>query len=200
VSSSGEPSPAFTVLLVCTGNICRSALAERLARAYLDEALGEAADEIGLISAGTRAVVGSEMHPDSALVLTGFGAQPGAFRAQQLTEVHPALADLTLTMTRGHRRDVLALAPRAMARTFTLREAAALLGLVPDGAPLNGDTLPDRARGLVAALASARSRRPGAGDDDVRDPIGQPLEVHEEVGEMIVEALLPLLRRMAELR
>jgi len=200
VSSSGEPSPAFTVLLVCTGNICRSALAERLARAYLDEALGGAADEIGLISTGTRAVVGSEMHPDSALVLTGFGARPGAFRAQQLTEVHPALADLTLTMTRGHRRDVLALAPRAMARTFTLREAAALLELVPDGARVDGDTLPDRARSLVAALASARSRRQGAGDDDVRDPIGQPLEVHEEVGEMIVEALLPVLRRIAELR
>jgi protein-tyrosine-phosphatase len=200
VNGSGGPSPAFTVLLVCTGNICRSALAERLARAYLDEALGDASAGIGLISASAQAVVGSEMHPHSALVLAGYGGQPGGFRAQQLTEVHPALADLTLTMTRGHRRDVLALAPRAMARTFTLREAAALLDLVPGDAALAGHTLADRARSLVAALASARSRRQGAGNDDVRDPIGQPLEVHEEVGEMIVEALLPLLRRIAELR
>jgi protein-tyrosine phosphatase len=200
MTSAGGPPRAFTVLLVCTGNICRSALAERLGRAFLDEALGAASDEIRLVSAGTRAVVGSEMHPHSALVLAGYGGQPGDFRAQQLTEALPAHADLTLTMTRSHRRDVLEAAPRALSRIFTLREAAALLGLVDEDVATCGDTLPDRARSLVAALASARSRRPGGEDDDVRDPIGQPLEVHAEVGEMIADALLPLLRRIAELR
>ena len=70
------PEAAFTVLLVCTGNICRSALAERLGRAYLDELLGEDASAIRLVSAGTRAVVGSAMHPDSALVLLGLALRP----------------------------------------------------------------------------------------------------------------------------
>ena len=121
VSGASSQQPAFTVLLVCTGNICRSAMAERLGRAYLDEVLGHRADAVRLISAGTHAVVGSAMHPDSALVLAGFGATAGDFRARQLREEHPAQADLVLAMTRGHRRDVLGLAPRALARTFTLR-------------------------------------------------------------------------------
>src|SRR3954453_10019495 len=148
--------PEFTVLLVCTGNICRSALAERLGRAYLDEVLGEQADAIRLISAGTQAVVGSEMHPDRALVLRGYGAEPGDFRAQQLTDARAASADLTLTMTRPHRRDVLALAPRALARTFTLREAAALLETLGDAARPVGENRGARLHCLVKALADAR--------------------------------------------
>src|SRR4051812_6420015 len=167
--------PAFTVLLVCTGNICRSALAERLGRAYLDEALGPESGQIRLVSAGTRAVVDSAMHPDSALVLGGFGAEPGDFRARQLVGAHVGEADLTLTMTRNHRGDVLALDPRAMARTFTLLEAAALLDLVDDVGDSDGEEAVNRARGLVRKLATARSHRHSGAADDVRDPIGLPL-------------------------
>src|SRR5947209_12318907 len=111
----GLPSSAFSILLVCTGNICRSALAERLGRAYLDSVLGADTTSIQLSSAGTRAVVGSAMHPDTALVLEGFGGNPVDHVARQLDERIAASADLTLTMTRQHRRDVLTLAPRALA-------------------------------------------------------------------------------------
>ncbi|MCU1671261.1 MAG: protein tyrosine phosphatase [Blastococcus sp.] len=188
------------MLLVCTGNICRSAFAERLGRAYLAEALGGEAGAIRIVSAGTRAVVGSAMHPDSARALRGFGAEPGDFRARQLNDAMAAEADLTLTMTRGHRRDVLHGAPRAMARTFTLREAADLLRLVGVDAEPNGDDYVGQARGLVRELAAARARRQSGERDDIRDPIGQPPEVHEEVGELITAALLPVLRRLVSLR
>src|SRR5829696_1931774 len=159
--------------------------------------LGERASAIRLISAGVGAVVGSAMHPDSALVLSGLGAEPGDFRARQLVEAHIAEADLVLTMTRGHRAQALRLAPRALARTFTLREAADLLRNVGgDVAPADAD-LPERARLLVAAMAEARSRRRSGDHDDIRDPIGLPVEVHQEVGEAIAEALLPVLARLA---
>lgn len=201
MSSPGDASSTFTVLLVCTGNICRSALAERLGRAYLDDRLGAAAGSIRLMSAGTRAVVGSGMHSSTALVLAGFGVEPGDFRAQQLTEALPAQADVVLTMTRDHRRDVLALAPRGLARTFTLREAAALLDLVPPSSDLTGGSFAERARCLVAAMASSRAQLRGGGeDDDVRDPIRHPVEVHQEVGDAIVEALIPVLDRLIELQ
>jgi protein-tyrosine phosphatase len=65
------------------------------------------------------------MHPDSALVLRGFGAQPGDFRARQLADGMGMAADLALTMTRAHRHDVLQRDRRALARSFTLIEAAA---------------------------------------------------------------------------
>src|SRR3954463_14446478 len=129
--------PAFTLLLVCTGNICRSALAERLGRAYLAQGMGEDASQGRIVSAGTRAVVGSEMHPDSALVLQGLGAEAGDFRARQFVDGVATDADLVLTMTRAHRQHVLERAPRVLARTFTVREAADLLARL-DEKPFEG--------------------------------------------------------------
>jgi protein-tyrosine-phosphatase len=195
-----SPEPVFTVLLVCTGNICRSALAERLGRAYLDEVLGPDAGVVQLVSAGVQAVVGSTMHPDSALVLRGLGGDPEGFVARQLVDDMAIDADLTLTMTRQHRRDVLRGAPRALSRTFTLREAADLVALVGEDVDVPGDGLAERARTLVTELAAARSRRQSSTDDDIRDPIGQPAEVHAEVGDAVAGALIPVLARIAALR
>jgi len=187
------------VLLVCTGNICRSALAERLGRAYLADALGDDAEQIQLVSAGTRAVTDSAMHPDSALVLEGLGGRPDGFAARQLHE-HVAIdADLVLTMTRAHRREVLKVAPRALARTFTLREAAALLDDLDGNLELPGEGMADRARALVKELAAVRSQHVNSNEDDIRDPIGESVEVHAEVGEAIAAALVPILGRLAAL-
>jgi protein-tyrosine phosphatase len=184
---------------VCTGNICRSALAERLGRAYLDDALGDDASTVRLVSAGTQAVVGSAMHPDSALVLAGFGGSPDGFAARQLADGLIMEADLVLAMTRGHRRDVLTLAPRALARTFTLREAAHLVHILGDDVELPGETLLERGRALVKEMAIARSRRESGGGDDVADPINRPVEAHQEAGDAIAEALIPVLDRLASL-
>jgi protein-tyrosine-phosphatase len=106
-------------------------------------------------------------------------------------------SDLTLTMTRSHRREVLRLAPRALSRTFTLREAADLLGLVGEGWEPVGDRLEERARSLVKALAAARARRTGGDHDDVPDPIGGPAEAHAKAGETVAGALLPVLDAIA---
>jgi protein-tyrosine phosphatase len=197
VTGAQQQTEAFAVLFVCTGNICRSALAERLGRAYLDDRLGDEAGCIRLASAGVGAVVGSGMHPDSALVLTGFGGDPGGFVARQVDERAVADADLVLTMTRQHRRAVLQMAPRALNKTFTLREAADVAAHL-DGDVL-GEDFAERARDVVRQLATLRSRRSHE-DDDVPDPIDQPLEVHQQAGELIAESLIPLLDRLSELR
>lgn len=138
------------------------------------------------------------MHPDTALVLRGLGGDPDGFRAQQLRAELILEADLVLAMTRRHRDAVLGLAPRALARTFLLREAAGLIdqgagAQVPDGDPV------ERARTWVGAMAAARGRRPLSRGDDIPDPIGRPLEVQQEVGQAISDALLPVLAQAAVL-
>ncbi|TYP87183.1 protein-tyrosine-phosphatase [Blastococcus xanthinilyticus] len=192
------PTPV-AVLLVCTGNICRSAVGERLGRAYLGEVLGPAGADVDLVSAGTRAVVGSRMHPDSALVLSGLGGDAEGFVARQLEPWMVEQADLVLTLTRDHRRDVLGLVPRALARTFTLREAADLLRALGDRRPGDDGDFAEPARALVAALAAARPGRSGGDGDDIADPIGRPLEHHQEVGQAVAEALLPVLAAVVAL-
>jgi protein-tyrosine phosphatase len=193
-----EGSP-FTVLFVCTGNICRSPLAERVTRAVLDAALGSDAASVRLESAGTRAVVGSSVHPDSAAVLTALGGDPGGFVARQLTDDTAAGADLTLALTRSHRRAVLKRAPRGLSRTFTLLEAADLASFVPIDADLPGATFPDRCRSLVRELAAARARRATDVHDDIPDPIGESVAFHEEVGEAIADGVERLFSRFAQL-
>jgi protein-tyrosine phosphatase len=63
-----------------------------------------------------------------------------------------------------------------------------------------GDGLADRARNLVKELAAARSRRQSGKGDDIRDPVGLPTEVHQEVGDAVAGALIPVLARIAALR
>lgn len=188
------------VAFVCTGNICRSALAERLTTAFAEE-LGRC--DLTASSSGTSAVVGSGMDPDAAEALLELGGTPGTFRARQFVPAHVEQADLVLTMTRAHRRDVLQHSPRGMSRTFTLLEAADLLSMLPPDLTLpQPDDLGARGTALVAALARGRSARGlvAREDDDVPDPIGRSTDVHLEVADRIADALFPLLQTLTGLR
>ena len=195
----GRLNPPVRILFVCTGNICRSPMGERLTRAFLDDTLGASAAAIGTSSAGTHAVTGSGMEPSSAKVLSGLGGDPAAFTARQLDGDMIDAADLTLTMTRRHRRAVLKTAPRAMFRTYTLREAAELLDGVDLRALPPASSLAERAAALVAALGAQRAtRRADQETDDVLDPMGHAAAVHQQVGDQILAALTPLLRALCD--
>lgn len=87
-------------------------------------------------------------------------------------------------------------APRALSRTFTLMEAAELLGRTAAGQTGGDDDLRARTRALVARMAAARAGRPSGLGDDIADPIGRPVEAHQAAGDAIVAALLPLLERI----
>lgn len=164
-SSLRPAGDAFSILCVCTGNICRSPAAERLLAARLGP-------EVVVSSAGTRALVGQPVSPPMDILIAEAGGDPGGFAARRLTEQQLAPADLVLALTTAHRGDVVELWPAAVRRTFTLKELARLLGSV-DVAALPVAGVGARLRAALP-LASAQRRPVGVpGGDDVADPYGR---------------------------
>lgn len=159
------------ILVVCVGNICRSPLAERLLQTRLD---ARAPGQVVVTSAGMRATAGQAMESHAAAELIRLGGDPAGFVSQVATGLVIESADLVLTMTKDLRTEVLRRSPRMMRRTFTMGEFAAVCAAVPDLA-----AAPD----LIAA--AARSRSHAAGAPDVPDPIGQSIEIHAEVADLI---------------
>ena len=68
-----DTSAPVRILTVCTGNICRSPVAERLLQAGLNQAVPGG---FVVASAGTRAMVGEPMQPISADIVRTFGGDP----------------------------------------------------------------------------------------------------------------------------
>lgn len=161
-----------SILVVCSGNLCRSPLAQALLRRRLAERLGDAAPTVR--SAGTMAVDGAPATPEGVRVAAEHGLDTSGHAA---TRLEPGLLrepELVLAMAAEHRDRVAGMDPDAANRTFTLKELVRLLEELP---PAAGETLGDR-------VAAANERR-GAGshhrDDDVADPIGYPIETYRAV-------------------
>lgn len=186
----GDPA---RVLFVCTGNVCRSPFAERLLVARLRAALGSRAAGVAVSSAGTGALVGSPMDPDTVAVLRECAGSEEGFVARHLEAAHVREASLVLTASRAHRAAVVSLVPRAARHTFTIREFARLAAAV-DPAALDAASPLDPA-GRVAALAAEAAALRGTlppvppAEDDVVDPYRRPARVHWDAGLLIARAL-----------
>ncbi|MCV2395864.1 low molecular weight phosphatase family protein [Actinotalea sp. M2MS4P-6] len=180
--------PAPRVLVVCTGNICRSPLAATLLGAILtDTSVG---------SAGTHAVVGAPIDPTMVEVAGRHGTALPRHAAIQLSPAMVRAADLVLAMTRGHRSAIVAAEPAALRRTLTLRELARLVSQTP----LPGAHLSPGAR-LVAALPDVLTRRRANPDgpelDDVDDPYRGPVAAYQRAFAEIDEAVRTLATALA---
>lgn len=82
------------ILVVCTGNICRSPIAEALLKAGLPGKM--------VFSAGTMAMVGDAADPVSIELCAGHGLDISTHRAQQLVQPMLQAADLVLTLDKTH--------------------------------------------------------------------------------------------------
>jgi protein-tyrosine phosphatase len=190
------PRPAFRILHVSTGNVCRSPITERLTRQALCERLG---DDGGLVveSAGTWGHEGAPMEAHAAQVLVELGADPGDFLGRELLDEHVIHADLVLTATRDHRAQVISMGHDAGLRTFTLKEFTRLVRAI-DAATLpaadTSDGLVERARALARAAAALRGwlLAPSPEADEVPDPYGAPIPYFRSIGEEIRTALDPV--------
>ncbi|SCL47203.1 low molecular weight phosphatase family protein [Micromonospora chersina] len=180
------------VLFVCHANMCRSPMAEFIARRLLRDL------PVAVASAGTDALDGAPMHPYAIEVAAGTGADPAAFRTRRLRPEHLTRAGLVLTATRRQRSVCTALAPAALPRTFTLRQFARLAAAAAE-APEATEPAAPRAdsplRAAVAVAARARGRlQPATPDaDDLRDPIGGSPADFRRCAEEIERSIRPVL-------
>ncbi|MFE0459809.1 protein-tyrosine-phosphatase [Kitasatospora sp. NPDC058965] len=192
-----RPADGFRILFVCTGNVCRSPIAERLTRHELDARLdARAAGRILVESAGTWGHEGAPMEAHAATVLGEYGVDSRNFAGRELLDEHVVLADLVLTATLDHRAQVISMGHAAGLRTFTLKEFTRLVRLI-DPATLpavgQGAEVAERGRALVRAAAALRGWRPATPEaDEVDDPYGAPIGMFRNCGEEIFDALDPV--------
>lgn len=179
---TAPPGPPL-VTFICTGNICRSPLGEKVLRARLAES-----SDRGIVvgSAGLHAVVGAPMEPQPAEIAARYGADSGHVATQVTADILRA-SSLVLTMTRDQRAEIAQEFPFALKRTFTLVEFVRILDELPDEVRGPSDAA---GRGLFETVADA-SRFRGmihvSEQDDVDDPYRRSAETHERVGVRISE-------------
>lgn len=148
------------MLVVCSGNVCRSPIVATLLHA--------ACPDLVVRSAGTHAARGVGWHPYTVAVL-GEAGHPADGRSRRLRAGDVRDATLILTAETMHRGVVLRHDANAADRSYTLLEAARLLrkAPVPPGYGV---------RRLPAHLADALAAFPMEHDDDLPDPVTGSIE------------------------
>lgn len=203
----------FTVLVVCSANVCRSPMTVAvLGQRFLGTALSE---DVEIACSGEHAwtdlaacgeVAGNDVLMSSAL------GWLGRHEPTQLSQDAIRRADMILAADRAVRSSIVRLDPRAHDHTFTLREAAALAEHVVETKPIpNHPTTKDSlrwltgemndSRGLIAMPSTHRYRRTflpwpkiAVHDQDVPDAHGDAPAPHRVVRELILDATDALTR------
>jgi protein-tyrosine phosphatase len=203
---------ALEFLFVCTGNICRSPVAEALFTSKLLHRFPHLFPFVSISSAGVSAIEGGPPTQSAIQSMDLWGIDIEYHRATALTRRQLAGADLIITMAREHILAVERLEADAASRTYTLKYLASfreqVIQELGDTVPREEAELHDRFRQVMALVRSGlvpkESRKPLKGDReaefgsrafDIMDPVGGSLEVYLMVAEDIdnaIEALMDM--------
>jgi glycine hydroxymethyltransferase len=181
-----------TILLVCTGNICRSPMASGFLSGLLRE---RGIDDVTVASCGVSAWEGSPATPEAVAAMREQGQDISRHMARRMSRRMVESTDLIVGMSHEHRDAVRRIARPATSRTFTLKE---LVHLLDAAGPPPTEGPPDQQLRSAALRADALRdayRDLQLKDEDVADPLGLGLESFRAVAweiEALCEGLVDL--------
>ncbi|MBU1670223.1 MAG: hypothetical protein KKF41_12740 [Actinobacteria bacterium] len=176
------PESRLGLLFVCTGNICRSPMAEGLAKHWLEQDYPGTAGEVTVASAGVSALVGEGPTAEATAVMASRGIDIEAHRARDVERGMLEESSLVLTMEDRQTRHARSIAPAAdVHNLLRAAEVAGNLRAGPGG--LSGAGGPKERLGLLLESLGEVEREglwllePGA--YDVEDPYGRARDFYE---------------------
>ncbi|MFD2672080.1 low molecular weight protein arginine phosphatase [Marinicrinis sediminis] len=188
------------ILFVCTGNTCRSPMAEKLMK-HLSE---QHALDLDVRSAGVSAFGGGGMSSHAKTVLERKGIHPHPFQSAPVTDEDMQWAEVVLTMTVNHKRMLVQRFAEHADKIYTLKEYAASGEDQGSAAQSELDQLTSELQMKLALgenitgaekrrLAELEARIP---NQDVLDPFGGNFSDYESCAVDIEDALQAIIRRL----
>ena len=111
--------PIKKILIVCTGNSCRSIMAE----GYLSKKLNDfGVDDTIVISSGTGTIPGLKPTNETIQVMKEHGMDVSGYISSSLSRKHIENADVILAMEQRHKDIISRIIPRAKGKVYLLRE------------------------------------------------------------------------------
>ena len=167
----------MNVFFICTGNLCRSPMAEALMRHALE---GRGCDEVKVSSAGTWAYTGSPATPEAVETVRERGGDLSTHSSRPIEMDELLAADVIVAMTSVHVREIAGLAPEVVERIVLMKELREI-----EPVRLPEDALPEER--LTALLRGGRPPRRRALDVD--DPMGLPASAYERTARELQDGI-----------